>query len=1010
MYKMENEIVMEIGILHLTDIHLTEQSALDSKITSLCKVFSNDFANISKSYLVISGDIANAGKKEEYEKAQKIISKIQTYVSKSLEKLEIKIIMVPGNHDCNFDLDSQVRKNSVQQIDYNMLGEDNSVLETSLSVQRDFWYFYSNFNQIPEDKLSYQVIDDFDNKTICFHCHNTAWMSQKNEKPGTIFFPVKRFKKNIELTHDINISVFHHPINWFNPNTEINNKREFQQYLDKISSIQLVGHEHETVFEKREDFDNDTDALHFSGAILNNNKCPNKSGFQIITIESSTRNGKIKRYTWKENIYVLDSEREFKFNHTKTRSFSIRKKFAEQINEINVPLTITKGKGKLSDIYIFPDLESLDVDPKYIDSYLDSKTLIGNSKIKNCILEGDSQVGKTSLLRMLLLEYYNRGYYPILINGKEIKKSEFDKVLKKKFSQIYSEERLDYDRYKQLDKDKKILLIDDFQQIGIDSHTAQKLINQISKTFNQTIINIDTAYGMFPQIQAEFKGFYFYAIKPFGYKKTNDLIVRYFLNQSPLPVEKQVFFQKIKSTFDQVRHVLGNKIIPSYPIFLLSILQSLENASFDLNETSYGYCYQTLIHYALANKAKVSNDDLGSYINFIKELAYYFHKHGIDSVSESDFVKFYRKYSDEFVFFTYDKVKQKLLASQIIIKDESYFKFGYKYILYFLIAKHVSDIINTDEGKNVISKLFKNLHLENNANILVFITHHTNDISFIEDSLLSAMLPFNEVEAITLKKGGSYYQHIQDISLEISNDIIDQNRIPEEEREKQLLINDETDRTSEKNSQVKSVPEEVNETTIPFLQAFRSIDIVGQIVKNRKGSLPKQEIIELISELYLTGFRTVGYLGTIFADAKDQLTEELKERIKDEDSREVVERKINSFFQFISLQTCLGVFTKLVYSAGIKDFKELYEEVAKQIGTPAAKLVSFSINSYYNEISNKEVSKLAKELKNNFVALQILKSRVKSYIYTNHIDYKQKQQLAQALNMKISPTIGRKKI
>jgi len=73
---------MEIGILHLTDIHFTEQSDLDSKITSLCKVFSNDFAEISKSYLVISGDIANTGKKEEYEKAQKFINKIQTYVSK----------------------------------------------------------------------------------------------------------------------------------------------------------------------------------------------------------------------------------------------------------------------------------------------------------------------------------------------------------------------------------------------------------------------------------------------------------------------------------------------------------------------------------------------------------------------------------------------------------------------------------------------------------------------------------------------------------------------------------------------------------------------------------------------------------------------------------------------------------------------------------------------------------------------------------------------------------------
>ncbi|MBU4288237.1 MAG: metallophosphoesterase [Proteobacteria bacterium] len=1001
---------MEIGILHLTDIHITEQSDLDSKITSLCKVLSYDFANINMSYLVITGDIANAGKKEEYEKAKTIISKIQTYVSKRLEGLEIKIILVPGNHDCNFTLDSQVRKNSIQQIDYNMLGEDNSVLETCLSVQKDFWSFYGNYNQLPENKLSYKVTDNFENKTICFHCHNTAWMSQINEKPGTIFFPVKKFSENKELTHDINISVFHHPINWFNPNTEINNKREFQNYLDKISSIQLLGHEHETAFEKRENFDNNTNTLHFSGSILNNNKIPNESGFQIITITSSTRDGRIKRYIWNENIYSLESEREFQFNHEKTRSFSISKKFYTQINEIQVPLNINKGNSKLSDIYIFPDLESLYVDQKYIDSYLDSKSLIGNSKIKKCILEGDSQVGKTSLLRMLFLEYYNRGCYPIIINGKEIQKYDFDKVLKKKFSQIYSEERLEFDRYKQLDKNNKVLLIDDFHQIAMDLHKSQKLINQISKSFDQTIIIIDTAYGMFPQIQAQLEGFYFYAIKPFGYKKTNDLIIRFFSNQGLLHAEKQCFLQKIKHTFDQVRNVLGNKIIPSYPVFLLSILQSLENASFDLNETSYGYCYQTLIHYALANKAKVSNDDLGSYINFIKELAFYFHKNEIESISESGFVKFYTNYSNKFVFFTYDKVKQKLLSSQIIINEDSHFKFGYKYIFYFLIAKHVSDIINTEEGKNVISKLFDNLHLEINANILVFITHHTNDISFINDSLLSAMMPFDDVEAISLNRGGPYYQHINDISSEISNDIIDQNRIPEKERERQLLINDENERKSEKNSQINSVPEEINETTIPFLQAFRSIDIVGQIVKNRKGSLPKQEIIELISELYLTGFRTVGYLGTIFADAKDLLTEELKERIKDDDSREVIERKINSFFQFISLQTCLGVFTKLVYSVGIKDFKELYEEVAKQIGTPAAKLVSFSINSYYNEISTKEVSTLAKELDNNFVALQILKSRVKSYIYTNHIDYKQKQQLAQALNMKISPSIGRRKI
>ncbi len=68
---------MEIGILHLTDIHFTEQSDLDSKITSLCKVFSNDFAEISKSYLVISGDIANTGKKKNTKKHRNLLIKFK---------------------------------------------------------------------------------------------------------------------------------------------------------------------------------------------------------------------------------------------------------------------------------------------------------------------------------------------------------------------------------------------------------------------------------------------------------------------------------------------------------------------------------------------------------------------------------------------------------------------------------------------------------------------------------------------------------------------------------------------------------------------------------------------------------------------------------------------------------------------------------------------------------------------------------------------------------------------
>jgi len=81
--------------------------------------------------------------------------------------------------------------------------------------------------------------------------------------------------------------------------------------------------------------------------------------------------------------------------------------------------------------------------------------------------------------------------------------------------------------------------------------------------------------------------------------------------------------------------------------------------------------------------------------------------------------------------------------------------------------------------------------------------------------------------------------------------------------------------------------------------------------------------------------------------------------------------------------------------------------VAKEMDTAAAKIVSFSINSYYGKIDINELKQLCKEFKNNVVALQILRARVKAYIYNNYVDYKDKQKIAGCLDMKISPTVGR---
>ncbi len=42
-------------------------------------------------------------------------------------------------------------------------------------------------------------------------------------------------------------------------------------------------------------------------------------------------------------------------------------------------------------------------------------------------------------------------------------------------------------------------------------------------------------------------------------------------------------------------------------------------------------------------------------------------------------------------------------------------------------------------------------------------------------------------------------------------------------------------------------------------------------------------------------------------------------------------------------------------------------------------------------------------MKGNPVALRILKARVKSYLYHNHVDYRKRQQIADLFNWQVAP-------
>ena len=78
-------------------------------------------------------------------------------------------------------------------------------------------------------------------------------------------------------------------------------------------------------------------------------------------------------------------------------------------------------------------------------------------------------------------------------------------------------------------------------------------------------------------------------------------------------------------------------------------------------------------------------------------------------------------------------------------------------------------------------------------------------------------------------------------------------------------VNDETD-----------MPAEV----IEMNQAFRTVKIIGQIVKNQSGDFEKEKLIKLVEAAYNTVFRFLDFYSEMLENDKDLIIETIVEDIK----------------------------------------------------------------------------------------------------------------------------------
>ena len=168
-------------------------------------------------------------------------------------------------------------------------------------------------------------------------------------------------------------------------------------------------------------------------------------------------------------------------------------------------------------------------------------------------------------------------------------------------------------------------------------------------------------------------------------------------------------------------------------------------------------------------------------------------------------------------------------------------------------------------------------------------------------------------------------------------------------------------------------------------------------------TLRKEQILKLLEESYNVCFRSIAFLGEMIESSKDEFIEALLEKHKGKiniEEREI-KIKVQKILYLLLYQFCLKSFANLAFSVGTSDSPETYDDIAKKIGTPAAKIISFTIKTYYNKMRLKDLKEIVNEYRNNPVIMEIIKSRVLNYVYNNYVDFKDRQKIGQICDLKI---------
>jgi len=669
------------------------------------------------------------------------------------------------------------------------------------------------------------------------------------------------------------------------------------------------------------------------------------------------------------------------------------------LNDTEITLTHRNvTKISLDQIFITPDLEIKNETRKDdLKSYYDANDIL--TRWDEILIVAEEQQGKTSLLKYYYKDELINGFLPLYIDGNEIKKSNVQELISEQLIKQYT--NLNYEDY--IASNKGVILLDNVDKIGLNPKFRDIFLNTLNETFKRKIYTSRIAYLLIINEISSLINFKKAEVLGLGHKKREQLIQKWVSLGIEETIQESELYLRCDDLKERVNTVVKRNIVPSKPIYILMILQMFEaHKNLNLELSSHGHCYQQLIYQSFEN-AKINEREYDKYLNVLTELAWaIFTKEKDLNASELD--DFFDFYQEEFLKIDKDVILQKLKNHSILIKNDLATGFKYPYIYYFFVGKKIAESFSEEEDSKLkVDFLLENMHREDFANILIFITHHTKDAWVLEKIKEIMQSLFESVEEASLEK--SQLKFMDEFIKQIPELIIEQRSV-QSERDKHNESLDLAERSNSGN--IDDFEKDSGELSKDILaninKTFKGMEISGQIIRNRHASLKRKSLHDLAEYSIKSGLRFLQFFITISDMAKKEIIQLISLQLAENPSlsNQEIKKYAENMYTFLTYNVMQGVIRKISASIGSKEALEVYDKIKSENETPALILLNQCIRLHFNKkVDVSELSDTVEKLKSNPVCFRILKELVVQHIYMFPTDYKEKQQLSALLELPI---------